>query len=438
MKRYTIAASAAAVAASAASVEITMNHDIQGVLAPKFDTVMGASKFSTVSVVWYYKGSNSEDAAFLNTYNELATSHKKMVKFLAMDCENGVNAKHCERTGVTSTPHIRFYPAMPQPSFEYTGTKTVEKISKKVAKLMGSKVSKFEKVEDFSSWKSKNPTKTKVVLFSPKAGPFQKFKGLSTDSVFERTTEFGFVGEVGTGGVGDAIADAAGKNAKKAPVIMMISKGKTTWYGTKKTQKLDDFLAMHDWINMNSESGMGDSVKDATGQEAPEVEVEVERVRELHQKSANDLCFKQKNICAVYLQNSPDLSEETAGKIENLEKAFETSNDRGLKISWMWANSELQKELMQVMEAQEAKLAEREGREVEKFDLPTLVMVKPPRKKREEKFLSYVRMAEGKEVNKENVKLLVEKVAGGATYARADVPKWAPKPAAPKKTKTEL
>ena len=68
------------------------------------------------------------------------------------------------------------------------------------------------------------------MLFSPKGGAFLKFKGLSTDSVFERTTEFGFVGEVGAGGVGDEIAEAAGKSAKKAPVLMMISKGKTSWY----------------------------------------------------------------------------------------------------------------------------------------------------------------------------------------------------------------
>ena len=54
---------------------------------------------------------------------------------------------------------------------------------------------------------------------------------------------------------------------------------------------------------------MGDTVKGKDGmtEEAAE-EVEYEKVRELHAKSANELCWKQSAICAIYLSE---------GKIED-------------------------------------------------------------------------------------------------------------------------
>ena len=105
---------------------------------------------------------------------------------------------------------------------------------------------------------------------------------------------------------------------------------------------MKDYLALHGWININSESGMGDKVKDASGEEAPEVEVEVEKVRELHQKTSGELCFKQKNICAVYLhdgsstEGKPD--DKSADMISGFESQFEPKSDRGIRFSFMHAD----------------------------------------------------------------------------------------------------
>lgn len=46
-------------------------------------------------------------------------------------------------------------------------------------------------------------------------------KSFSTDSVFARTIEFGFVGGVGTDEEANKMADVAGKNAKKTPVFFI-------------------------------------------------------------------------------------------------------------------------------------------------------------------------------------------------------------------------
>ena len=72
--------------------------------------------------------------------------------------------------------------------------------------------------------KKKNPSKSKVVLFSDKKKPPTVFKGLSTDTVFQRTVEFAFVGPDAT-----EVSDAAGAGKKKLPAVAIISKGKAVW-----------------------------------------------------------------------------------------------------------------------------------------------------------------------------------------------------------------
>lgn len=437
VKASIVAAVSLATYANGKGVSIdAMRHDIQQVHAGNIDGVLATSLPLTVSACWYFSSKSSDDAAFIDTWNEVAKSNKKMLKVVAFDCDDGAKAKkQCERVGVKSTPHIRIYPQSPQPHFEYQGEKTTESINKLLRRLMGDKVQSFTTADEFSKFKNGSPTKQKIVLFSDKKKFPAMLKGLSTDTVFARTVEFGFVGEVGKGGLGDEIAKAAGKNAQKPPMLMMVSKGKTMYYGHKKSQDMKDYLGLHEWININSESGMGDKVKDASGEEAPEVEVEVERVREIHGKNSQEMCFKQKNICAIYLQKGLEMDDKVADMVQGFERDFEPKNDRGIRFSWMWANAELQTDLVNQIEAQEKKSAAKEDRDVEPMTYPTMIMVKPARKKREEKFFSYVRLGQDVKVAKESVKQLVEKVSGGATYQKADPPKFIVKPAAPKKEK---
>jgi len=261
-------------------------------------------------------------------------------------------------------------------------------------------------------------------------------KGLSTDTVFSRTGEYYFIPE--SNGANKDLAETAGAlKQKKLPVIMKISKGKVSWYGAKKDQPLD-YLSIHDWINSDSESGMGDKIKDTlSGQEEEVPEMEIERVKELHAKTINDLCLKQKNICAIYLTNgqtSPDtgavkLDEKDIDKISNWETHFDnmanqasTQGRNAARFSWMWSDVTLQKDLVKVLQEQEAKEADRQGRDIEEWEFPTLIMVKPPKRKRDEKMFSYLRIS-GKPTT-ENVKDMVEKVVSGSTWSKADVPKW--------------
>ena len=68
------------------------------------------------------------------------------------------------------------------------------------------------------------------------------------------------------------------------------------------------------------------------------------KVRELHAKSQNDLCFKQKNVCAIWLQKGSELSDKDADAITAMEGKFAPKTDRGIRYNWMWMDIEQEAE----------------------------------------------------------------------------------------------
>lgn len=430
-----VAVFAAVIGTSAKKVaEIdAMKHDINQLYQHNFDSVIGTSLPLTVSSVLYFKGSSSADATFIDThYNGVAERTKKMLKVAAVDCDDA--PKMCERVGVKETPHVHIYPQSPRPHFRYEGKMETESILNQLYKLVpGDKVNMFKSLDEFNGWKKRNPIKPKIVLFSDKKKPPTILKGLSTDSVFARTVEFAYVNTALE--EGDAIAADTGAKKKKQPAIMQISKGKNIFY--KEEDKA--YGKLYDWINLTSESGMGDTVKGVGGSaEVGAEEIEYEKVRELHAKSQRELCTGQKNICAIYLSNGP-LPEKDIDMITKFESKFEAKNDRGVKYNWMWLDVSVEEKFKTVIEEQEVKQAEREDRDVEQFAYPTMIFVKPPKKKREEKLLTYLRLP-GEGVQESTVADVVERIAGGATYIRTDLPTFTvrSKVAPKKKGKEEL
>lgn len=426
-----LAAAAIQGADAGRGVEIdAMRHDIMQIYSKNFDSVISATQPLTVSAVLYFKSGESSHAELIDgVYNEVAKKTKKMLKIAALDCDTPNHKKQCDRAGVTgSAPHLQIYPQNPRPAFKYEGDMTEDAILKLLYKLIPSDgVTNLKTADAYSAFKNKSATKPKLILFSAKAKKSPPmWKGLATDSVFQRTVEFGFVGPEDT-----AVVEAANAGKKKLPAVLMIKAGKSTWFKEKELS----FEKLHEWINLSSESGMGDTVRGVDGQhDAGNVEeAEYEKVREIHAKSQHELCFKQKNVCGIYLsEGKPD--DKTADMINDFESKFAPKSDRGVRYSWMWLDVSVEKEFKEIIEAQEKKQAEREDRDVEPFQYPTMIFVKPPKKKREEKMLSYIRLEATSKVNSDSVGAVVERIAGGATYTRADVPKFAVR-SAPKKDK---
>jgi len=89
------------------------------------------------------------------------------------------------------------------------------------------------------------------------------FKALSSETVFRRTVKFAFVSESDTELVNRF-------KVKKFPTIMMQRGAKAE---TKDTYKGElNFLGLKEWINLFSESGMGDKVAGAGGKEEESIE----------------------------------------------------------------------------------------------------------------------------------------------------------------------
>merc|ERR1712203_967875 len=103
-----------------------------------------------------------------------------------------------------------------------------------------------------------------------------------------------------------------------------------------------NFLGLKEWINLFSESGMGDKVAGAGGKEEESIEEAkpwlVQEVPELTAKSQADICFKGEGLCVIYLKDG-DATDAEISMLTGLSKKFTSQlSDRGAKMKWMWMN----------------------------------------------------------------------------------------------------
>merc|ERR1711904_17682 len=115
-------------------------------------------------------------------------------------------------------------------------------------------------------------------------------------------------------------------------------------------------------------------------------------------------------------------SDKYIDMVNEFETKFAPKSDRGVKFNWMWLDVSIEDEFKKAIEDMEPKLAEKEGRDPETLKYPTMLFVKPPKKKREEKLLTYVKLANDAAIDDDTIGDMVDKISGGASYARADLP----------------
>lgn len=440
----------AAPALVSAKIDIDpMKDDFAEAQASKIDGILAGNREFGVAAIWYYTDTRA-DASFKAEFNEVAKKTKNMIKVLAVDCDKPGNKKHCGTLNWETTPHIMVYPPLPMPAFHYKGELKADNLLKTLYKqIPGHKVTTINTMEEYTAFTKKSATKPKVILFSEAKKPPTILKGLSTELVFVRSVEFGFVSK----GAAEAVVDGSGAGKKKLPAVVMIKmvggQIKKEWFKPDKSKGEEiNFQTLYTWINLSSESGMGDSVKSTTGGasggDSPEMEMEepeMERLRELKDKSQKELCFGQKNMCGILLTEGK-ATEKDQDTVLAFETRFAPKSDRGVKFNWMWMDVTTESEFKKAIEDKEPDLAEREGRDAETIKYPTMIFVKPPKKKREEKLLSYLKLPNDATIDEDPVADMVDKIAGGATYARVDLPKFVNRKAAAKAAakagKTEL
>merc|ERR1712087_804839 len=152
-------------------------------------------------------------------------------------------------------------------------------------------------------------------------------------TVFKRTVKFGFATEEDK----DLVAKF---KVKKYPTVLMQRGSKAEIKEEYKGEM--KFGALKDWVNLHSESGMGDKVAGAGGKEEESIEEAkpwlVQEVPELTAKSQQDICFKGEGLCVIYLKEG-ELTPDETDMLTGLSKKFTSQlSDRGAKMKWMWLN----------------------------------------------------------------------------------------------------
>jgi len=320
---------------AAAKVEIdAMKHDIQQITMNNFDGVISKFRDSAVSALWFFNEDNKADADFLPEYNKVAGDLKGMLKVTAISCTDF--PVFCKKQGVTETPAVMIYPINPQPTYQYKDKMEAKTLTSKLGKLIPDFSVRVTK-DNADTFLTTDPTKPKALLFTNKKGVPTIWKALSSETVFKRTVKFGIVHE-------DETDIVQRFKVKKFPSVLLQRGGQV---GKTEAYKGDmSFSGLKDWVNLHSESGMGDKVAGARGGQEEEIEEAkpwlVQEIPELTAKSQKDICFKGEGLCVIYLADGAISAAETE-MLSGLSKKFTSQlSDRGAKMKWMWINLKIE------------------------------------------------------------------------------------------------
>jgi len=396
-----------------------MKHDIQQVTSSNFDSVISKFRDSSVSSLWYFHDDNAEDIKFLDEYNKVASELKGMAKVCAISCTEW--PVFCQRNKVTTTPAIQIYPPNPVPHFSYEGKMEAKAISGKLSRFFLDNSAKLTS-ENIDGFLTTEPTKPKILLFSNKKSPPTIFKALSSETVFRRTVKFGFVP--------DSEADLVKRfKVKSFPTILKHGSAKPGSSATEPYTGEMNFISIRDWVNLHSESGMGDKVLSAGAKEEESIEEAkpwlVQEVPELTLKSHQDICFKGEGLCVIYLKNGVAEHAEVE-MLTRLSKKFTSQlSDRGAKMKWMWMNLAVETAFSDLFEPEQ---------------LPSAVVFNPHKR------LRFAKMDHGEEGeikgDEVNLERLMDKVLGGDARFKMvpgqKLPGWAQREAPKKGDKKEL
>lgn len=393
-----------------------MRHDIQQITAQNFDGVVSKFRDSAVSAVWYFHDHDSKDTAFLDKYNTVASDLKGMAKITALSCTD--YPVFCEKEKVKETPTVVIYPTHPMPAFKYEGALEKQPIVNKISKLIPDFSTGLEK-DTVDAWLTTDPTKPKLMLFTNKKSVPTIWRALSSETVFRRTVKFGY-------SLGEGTELTSKFKITKYPSIVMVRGAKAD---VKEVYSGEvNFQSLKDWINLHSESGMGDKVQSGGAGGGEEESIEeakpwlIQEVPELTAKSQKDICFKGEGLCVIYLRDG-SLSQDETDMLSRLSRKYTSQlSDRGAKMKWMWLNLEIETEFKTLFEPAQ---------------LPSAVVFNPHKRLR----FTKIDHGEDNEVKgDENAIInLMDKVLGGDARFKIvpgqKLPGWATRDA---KKKTEL
>jgi hypothetical protein len=396
-----------------AKIEIrAMDHDVQEVTQKNFDSVVSKFRDSQIASVFFFKPNDKEET--FTMYNEVAKELKGMAKITGINCEAW--PAFCKEHGAEETPMVKLFPLNPMPAYKYAGDMKKEKIVKALSKMIPNFVTDLT-ADAADNFLVSDPSKPKVLLFSDKEKIPTILKALSSDSVFKRSIKFGFVKK-------SEEAVVKKLKIKKFPTFFMVRGSKSE---IREEYKGDmDFRSIHSWVNLYSESGMGDKVSSSGGAEETSAEEArpwlIQDVPELTKDSQADICFKGEGLCVIYLSDGVAPAADVDMLAGLKAKLTSQLDGRGTTFKWMWMDM----------------AAESEFKTLFSPDVLPSVAVFNPHKR-----LRFTKLEGETKANAQSIRGLIDKIQGGDarfTMVKGQkLPKFADrKPAAAKKGKAEM
>lgn len=156
-----------------------------------FATQVTKNRDKGISVVQFYKASEQNSKQDKGQFEKFGLEHKKMLRIGAIDCEEF--GEICSKESVTEYPTYRVYPPFPVPPSDHKSGEAelnTDTLKKMAFKHIGNRVIDITS-QNHDVFKSDNPGKPKVLLFSEKSKAPIVFRALST--YFDKTLEFGLV-----------------------------------------------------------------------------------------------------------------------------------------------------------------------------------------------------------------------------------------------------
>lgn len=415
---------AAALQGVVAKPEIdAMKHDISVMMANQYNGKIGKFRDGYIHALWFM-GDTSADEQYLAKYNKLAGDFKEIITFHAIDCTVPGNKNFCEKDNkITSTPAVMIYP--PESLFPgnlYKNFDDEKKFKNKLAKMIPSNIETITK-DNLDDFMSKDVSKPKIMLFSKQDKPAWVYKALSSEGVLRRTLKFGFTSDES---IFKKYQKIMGKKTKLPALGMFKNHGKDGEKFKAKGKDGFNFRDMKEWANTFSESGMGDKVAGAGGQEvdAPLEESKpwlVQDIPELTQASHRDVCFKNEGLCVIYLTDGK-ISDSETEMLKGLQSQHTSQlSGRGTVLKWMWMDM-----------ATETKFKDL-------FSPPATpgVVVFNPHKR-----LRFTKPDGEDPITESGINALIDKILGGDARFKVvkgqKLPAWAKREAPEKKGKQEL
>lgn len=384
-----------------------MEHDIQGITAMNFNGVIGKFRDNKVNLMWLY-GDSAVDTEFLDAYNDVAKQLKGMVPVTAMDCTQ--NLEFCDKYGYSAgsrdKPFIVVFPPNPIPHYVFQGEATSRKLFNHCAKLIPSFVESFTDLAGLNKFVTTDPTKPKVILFSDKDKVPTLFKALSSETVLHRTSKFSFVKK-------DQEDLCAKFSIKQFPTILRIH-GDRSQHKEKYKGKME-FRSIMEWVNLHSESGMGDTLKGGANVDSQPMEDSrpwlMQEVPEMTKASHKDVCFKNEGLCVILLKDSP-LSGADEQMMKSLKSQYTSKlSERGTVLKWMWMDMNVEQGWKEIFEP---------------AAFPSVIVFNPHKR------LRFVKSEEEGPVTRNHIESLIEKILGGDARFKMlkgqKLPKWGERP----------